>query len=133
MCFGGGGGGTTITVPDYGKYDQQFDLQKAAIEQAASTSTITAQANLNSVLSAKQDASTQLLLAKQQQADDTEQVNAAAMRLAQVMGPPPREPHAKPPEIGVKERGLKTKKGKTSLRIGRVATKSAQGSGLNIT
>ena len=129
MCMGGGSA-ATITVPDYATYDQQFDLQKAAIEQAASQSTLTAQADLNSALRAKQDAATQLLLAKQQQADDT---NAAAMRLAQVVGPPPREPNAKPPEIGVDERGLKTKKGKTSLRIGRVATTSGTGSGLNIT
>ena len=129
MCMGGGSA-ATITVPDYAAYDQQFDLQKAAIEQAASTSTLTAQADLNSALRAKQDAQTQLLVAKQQQAEDT---NAAAMRLAQVVGPPPREPHAKPPEIGVDERGLKTKKGKTSLRIGKVATTSASGSGLNIT
>tara|TARA_R100000781_G_scaffold67502_1_gene42565 strand:+ start:855 stop:1244 length:390 start_codon:yes stop_codon:yes gene_type:complete len=129
MCMGGGSA-ATITVPDYAAYDQQFDLQKAAIEQAASQSTLTAQADLNSALRAKQDAATQLLVAKQQQAEDT---NAAAMRLAQVVGPPPREPHAKPPEIGVDERGLKTKKGKTSLRIGKVATSSASGSGLNIT
>ena len=129
MCMGGGSA-ATITVPDYAAYDQQFDLQKAAIEQAASQSTLTAQADLNSALRAKQDAQTQLLVAKQQQAEDT---NAAAMRLAQVVGPPPKEPHAKPPEIGVDERGLKTKKGKTSLRIGKVATTSASGSGLNIT
>ena len=129
MCMGGGSA-ATITVPDYAAYDQQFDLQKAAIEQAASQSTLTAQADLNSALRAKQDAHTKLLVAKQQQAEDT---NAAAMRLAQVVGPPPKEPHAKPPEIGVNERGLKTKKGKTSLRIGKVATTSASGSGLNIT
>jgi len=129
MCMGGGSA-ATITVPDYAAYDQQFDLQKAAIEQAASTSTLKAQADLNAALRAKQDAQTKLLVAKQQQAEDT---NAAAMRLAQVVGPPPREPHAKPPEIGVDERGLKTKKGKTSLRIGKVATTSASGSGLNIT
>jgi exonuclease VII large subunit len=129
MCMGGGSA-ATITVPDYAQYDQQFDLQKAAIEQAASQSTLTAQADLNTALRAKQDAQTQLLVAKQQQADDT---NAAAMRLAQVVGPPPREKHAKPPEIGVDERGLKTKKGKSSLRIGKVATSSASGSGLNIT
>jgi hypothetical protein len=129
MCMGGGSA-ATITVPDYAAYDQQFDLQKAAIEQAASQSTLTAQADLNAELRAKQDAATQLLVAKQQQADDT---NAAAMRLAQVVGPPPREEHAKPPEIGVEERGLKTKKGKSSLRIGKVATTSGKGSGLNIT
>ena len=78
MCMGGGSP-ATITVPDYSAYDQQFDLQKAAIEQAASTSILTAQANLNSALTAKQDAAGDLLVAKQQQAEDT---NAAAMRLA---------------------------------------------------
>lgn len=129
MCFGGGGGGT-ITVPDYKSYDQEFNLMKSAVDQASSTATLIAQSDLNSALNAKQDAATKLLLAKQQRADDT---NAAAMRLAQVVGPPPREEHAKPPKIGVDERGLKTKKGKSSLRIGRVATTSGKGSGLNIT
>ena len=60
MCMGGGSA-ATITVPDNAAYDQQFDLQRAAIEQAASTSTLTAQANLNAELRAKQDAATQLL------------------------------------------------------------------------
>jgi len=130
MCFGGGGSAGTITVPDYKSYDQEFDLLKSAVDQASSTATLIAQSDLNSALNAKQDAATKLLLAKQQQADDT---NAAAMRLAQVVGPPPREEHAKPPEIGVDERGIKTKKGKSSLRIGKVATTSGKGSGLNIT
>lgn len=129
MCMGGGSA-ATITVPDYKKYDQQFDLQKAAIEQAANQSTLTAQADLNSALRSQQDAATKLLLAKQQQAKDT---NAAAMRLAQVVGPPPREEHAKPPEIGADERGIKGKKGKSSLRIGKVARTSGKGAGLNIT
>ena len=129
MCMGGGSA-AKITVPDYKKYDQQFDLKKAAIEQAANQSTLTAQADLNSALRGQQDAATKLLVAKQKQADDT---NAAAMRLAQVVGPPPREEHAKPPEIGVDERGIKGKKGKSSLRIGKVATTSGKGSGLNIT
>ena len=129
MCMGGGGGGT-ITVPDYAAFNQQFDLQKAAIESAASQSSLTAQANLNAALRDKQDAAAQVLAMKQQQAEDT---NAAAMRLAQVVGPPPREEHAKPPEIGVDERGVKTKKGKTSLRIGKVATTSGSGSGLVFT
>lgn len=130
MCFGGGGSAATITVPDYKAYDQQFDLLKSAVDQASSTAILTSQSDLNAALNAKQDAATKLLLAKQQQADDT---NAAAMRLAQVVGPPPREEHAKPPQIGVDERGVKTKKGKSSLRIGKVATTSGQGSGLNIT
>jgi len=130
MCFGGGGSAATITVPDYKAYDQQFDLMKSAVDQASSTAILTSQSDLNAALNAKQDAATKLLLAKQQQADDT---NAAAMRLAQVVGPPPREEHAKPPQIGVDERGVKTKKGKSSLRIGKVATTSGQGSGLNIT
>ena len=130
MCFGGGGSAATITVPDYKAYDQQFDLMKSAVDQASSTAILTSQSDLNAALNAKQDAATKLLLAKQQQAKDT---NAAAMRLAQVVGPPPREEHAKPPQIGVDERGVKTKKGKSSLRIGKVATTSGQGSGLNIT
>ena len=62
MCMGGGSA-ATITVPDYKQYDQQFDLQKAAIEQAANQSTLTAQADLNSALREQQTAATELLIA----------------------------------------------------------------------
>ena len=38
MCMGGGGA-ATITQPDYTAYNQQFELQKSAIEQQMNNST----------------------------------------------------------------------------------------------
>tara|TARA_B100001250_G_C19804402_1_gene792587 strand:+ start:42 stop:440 length:399 start_codon:yes stop_codon:yes gene_type:complete len=132
MCFFGGGGGepATITKPDYTAYNQQFDLQKAAIENQINNQNTTLQSSLHSALSDKQDALAQLAVASQARANAT---SKAAMQLSQVAGPPPREKHAQPPKTGVDDRGIKTKKGKSSLRIGKTSKKYSQGSGLNIT
>jgi len=133
MCLFGGGGGepATITKPDYTAYNQQFDLQKAAIENQITNQNTTMQNTLHNALSEKQDALSRLAIASQARANATSQ---AAMQLSQVAGPPPREKHAEPPKTGAEDRGVKTKKGKGSLRIRRsVSTSNAQGSGLNIT
>ena len=60
-----------------------------------------------------------------------ENTNAQAMRLAQVIGPPPPEKSAQAPVIGSKRKKL----GKERLRIRRAQspTASASGAGLNIT
>ena len=88
------------------------------------------QNTLHNALSEKQDALSQLAIASQARANATSQ---AAMRLSQVAGPPPREKHAEPPKTGAEDRGVKTKKGKGSLRIRKTTSKYSQGSGLNIT
>lgn len=133
MCFFGGGGGgspAVVTQPDYTAFNQQFDLQKAAIENQISNQNTTLQNTLHGALSDKQDALSQLAIAAQARANAS---NAAAMRLSQVAGPPPREKHAEPPKVGADDRGVKTKKGKGSLRIRKTSSQYAQGSGLQFT
>ena len=130
--FGGGGGGSPAVIkqPDYSAFNQSFELQKATIQHEINNSNTVLQNSLQTALQDKQNALSQLAFASQSRAQATRD---AAMRLSQVAGPPPREKHAEPPKIGVDDRGVKTKKGKGSLRIRRTATTNAQGSGLNIT
>ena len=137
MCMGGGGKSkpAVITQPDYTAFNQQFELQKAAITSQINNTNLAMQTQLNTALQTKQDNLSMLALASQQRASA---VQAAVTRLASVMGPPPREKHAKPPEIGADDRGVNVKKGKKSLRIRKTAgsgagVKNSQGSGLNIT
>ena len=130
MCFGGGGSAATITKPDYNAYDKQFQLQKDAIERSLEGNTRLVQQQLTNALSKKQSTLEQLTNTQRQLAENT---NAQAMRLAQVIGPPPPEKHAQAPVIGAKARGLRGK-GKSGLRIGRsTATKRSKGSGAQLT
>ena len=131
MCFGGGSSSpAVITKPDYTQYNQQFDLQKEAIVSAMNNQTQTIQNTLTTALSDKGSIMQQLAAQKKINAENT---SARAMRLAQVIGPPPREEHAEAPTIGDQDRGLrKRRRGKSSLRIGRKTT-SGTGSGLNLT
>tara|TARA_Y100001973_G_C5200034_1_gene336932 strand:+ start:2311 stop:2712 length:402 start_codon:yes stop_codon:yes gene_type:complete len=130
MCFGGGGSPAKITKPDYTLYNQQFDLQKDAIVSSMNNQTTAIQNTLTEALTGKGDIQKELLAQKKLNAENTQ---AQAMRLAQVIGPPPREEHADAPTIGDQDRGLrKRRRGKSSLRIGRKAT-SGTGSGLNLT
>ena len=130
MCFGGGGSAATITKPDYNAYDKQFQLQKDAIERSMEGNTRLVQQQLNTALKKKQSTLDQLTNTPRQLAENT---NAQAMRLAQVIGPPPPEKHAQAPVIGAKARGLRGK-GKGGLRIGRAtATKGGKGSGTQLT
>lgn len=137
MCMGGGGSSkpAVITQPDYTAFNQSFELRKAAITNTMNSANTLMQTELNQALQNKQDNLSMLALASQQRASA---VQAAVTRLASVMGPPPREKHAKPPEIGADDRGVNVKKGKKSLRIRKTAgsgagVKNSQGSGLNIT
>ena len=131
MCGGGGGGGT-ITVPDYGAYNNRFNLQKSAIDSAMNSGTEMMQQELSASLRNQQ---TMLEKVNEQARIQAENTNAQAMRLANLIGAPPPEKNAEAPRIGASARGLKTEKGKGALRIARetagVANKG--GSGLNIT
>lgn len=130
MCFGGGGSAATITKPDYNAYDKQFQLQKDAIERSMEGNTKLVQQQLNTALRQKQSTLDELTSVQKQLAENT---NAQAMRLAQVIGPPPPEKHAQAPVIGAKARGLRGK-GKSGLRIGRAtASKRSKGSGAQLT
>ena len=129
MCMGGGNR-ATITKPDYNAYNKQFELQKAAIESSMDSSTRLMQGEFQSALQDQQ-------ILRQEILDDrmlaVENANEEARRLTTLIGTPPPEANAQAPDIGARERGINTRKGKSSLRIGRSATSSAQGTGLNIT
>jgi|TARA_R100000482_G_C5099393_1_gene134874 small-conductance mechanosensitive channel len=128
MCFGGGGSRATITKPDYNAYDKQFELQKEAIANSMDSDLRLKQQELQTALGDKADVQRQLNEQIRIQAENT---NAQAMRLAQVIGPPPPEKTATAPVIGSKRKKL----GKERLRIRRSTspTASASGAGLNIT
>lgn len=127
MCFGGGSR-ATITKPDYNAYNKQFDLQKEAIQNSMDANLRAKQQELQASLGDKADIQRQLNEQIRIQAENT---NAQAMRLAQVIGPPPPEKSAQAPVIGSKRKKL----GKERLRIrrGTTPTSSASGAGLNIT
>jgi hypothetical protein len=133
MCGGGGGGGGTIYQPDYDAYDREFDLQRDAINQQMSSSVMSMQTELQGVLRDQQALRTKINDRKVEVAEDEDKLQEEAMRLSTLIGAPPPEKSAQAPEIGSRDRGIKTSKGKKSLRIGRTANSSSQGTGLNIT
>tara|TARA_B100000459_G_C8540873_1_gene184931 strand:- start:331 stop:735 length:405 start_codon:yes stop_codon:yes gene_type:complete len=134
MCMGGGGNRATITQPDYSAYNQQFELQKAAIDQQMSNSSMLMQQQLQSSLRKQTFVREEIRDAKVAKAEKTDKLEEQAQRLSVLMGTPPPEPNAQAPEIGVRDRGINTRKGKSSMRIGRKTAKgSAKGTGLNIT
>ena len=133
MCMGGGGNRGTIVQPDYGAYEQQFQLQKDAIDAQMSNGTMLLQQELQSSLQLQNNARAEIAEAKVAKADSQRALQEQATRLATLLGPPPPEETAQAPVVGARERGLSDRKGKKSLRIGKTATSSAQGIGLNIT
>ena len=133
MCGGGGGQRATIYQPDYDAYDREFELQRDAINQQMSNSVMSMQTQLQGVLRDQQSVRTKINEAKVEQAENEDDLQEEAMRLSTLIGAPPPEKSAQAPEIGSRDRGIKTKKGRKSLRIGRTANSSSQGTGLNIT
>lgn len=128
MC-GGGGSPATITVPDYGAYNNQFNLQKSAIEQSMNGASSLMQQKLNAAIAEQQGAMTKEMEQKKLLADNT---SAQAARLAQLIGPPPPEKSAAAPTVAG-NRGPAPVKGKAGLRINQAtATSTAPGAGLNI-
>ena len=134
MCFGGGGGAGTITMPDTGAYDRMLDRQIAAMESQRDGQVKVMQAELQTAQQAQQNALTKLNDYRTQKAEDVASVEAEARRLMNIVGPPPPEESAKAPVVGDTRRSSARTKGKRGLRIGRTTAKaSAAGSGLNIT
>ena len=85
----GGVSAATITQPDYTAYNQQFELQKSAIEQQMNNSTQLKQSQVSAAVKQQQDLLTQSNETRRQLAENT---NAQAMRMATMIGtPPPRE------------------------------------------
>lgn len=133
MCMGGGGKRATITQPDYSAYNQQFQLQKDAIDQSMNNSSTLMQQQLQSSLQKQNSVRAEIAEARVAKADNQKALQEEARRLSVLMGPPPPEPSAQAPEIGTRDRDINTRKGKSSMRIGRKTAKSsAKGSGLNI-
>ena len=132
MC-GGGGQRATIYQPDYNAYNQQFDLQRSAIESQMNNGTLAMQQQLQSALREQNTVRSDIAEEKVAAANDASALNEEAMRLSTLIGAPPPEKTAQAPEVGARERGLKTTKGRKALRIGRTANSSGQGTGLNIT
>jgi hypothetical protein len=129
MCMGGGQA-ATITAPDQGAYQRQFDLQRSAIEQQINGQTNVLQSQLTAALRGNETIAQKAADAKRQIAENT---SAQAMRMAALIGTPPPEKAAEAPVVG-RNRGTLTSKGKGALRIERaVASSSGQGAGLNIT
>jgi hypothetical protein len=132
MC-GGGGQRATIEKPDYNAYNQQFELQKSAIEQSMNSGIRELQADYQSQL--RQNTASMQAIEQERIADARDEALIAedARRLATLIGTPPPEKVAQSPKIGTKSRELATANGKKSLRIGSSASSSAKGTGLNIT
>lgn len=137
MCSGGGGSPATIVMPNTGAYDQQFQLQRSAMEQQMNNSTVLMQSQLNTALQSKQDLLAQIRDAKQEKASSVAALDEQARRMSVLIGAPPPEPTAQAPVVGADRndsQGNVRKRGKSSLRIQRSTTsKSGQGAGLNIT
>jgi len=134
MCMGGGGSGATITMPDTGAYEQQFDLQRRAIEQQMNNGMQLMQNELQNSLRAKEDLLTQIKDIKKERADSAEALDEQARRMSVLVGAPPPEKAAEAPAIGTADRKVSTTKGKSQLRISRTTAASfGQGAGLNIT
>lgn len=132
MCGGGGGGGT-IYQPDYNAYDKQFELQRSAIESQMNNSSMAIQQQLQGALESQAATRQRINDERISAAESASALNEEAMRLSTLIGTPPPEKTAEAPAVGARERSLNTRKGRKALRIGRTATSSSQGTGLNIT
>ena len=129
MC--GGGQPATITQPDYTAYNQQFELQKAAIERQMNNNMERKQSRLNKAVQKQQDLLIESNVIKRQLAENT---SAQAIRMAGVVGAPPPDKTAQAPTVGREREKTGKTKGKAALRIERKsAATSSQGTGLNIT
>ena len=134
MCGGGSPPPrATITQPDYTAFNQQFELQKSAIEQSMNSNIQALQADFQNQLRSQNANLEAIALQRRNQAEDMAAVSEEARRMAVLIGTPPPEETAQAPKVGTQDRGLDVAKGKKSLRIGRTATSSAKGAGLNIT
>ena len=132
MC-GGGGRRATIEKPDYNAYNQQFELQKAAIDQSMNSGIRELQSDFQAQLRQGNASMEAIARNKAAEAEDQAFIAEDARRLATLIGAPPPEKVADAPKVGKRARDLDTANGKKSLRIGSTATSAAKGTGLNIT
>jgi len=131
MCFGGGGGGAVITMPDTGAYDRMAQAQIDAMQSNQDGAIKLKQLELNQALNSEQQVLTELRDFKTQRANET---SANAARMAALIGAPPPDKAAQAPVIGSDRAQMAKPMGKRGLRIDRVTpTSSGAGIGLNIT
>lgn len=124
----------TINVPDYDQYDRQWDLQASAITGQIESRNRDLQMSLDEVQKKNLGIKEELRDLAKKKAEDQAALEEKAQRLSLLMGPPPPEKTASAIETGTRDRDINTRKGKSSLRIGRKsATSSGKGAGLNIT
>ena len=134
MCMGKKSKPATIMMPDTRAYDQQFELQKAAIDSQMQNGAMLMQQQLQGALRNQNSLREEIAEAKALKAENQAALQDEARRMSVLMGPPPPEPNAEAPKVGSRDRKANTRKGKGALRIGRkVASSSGQGAGLNIT
>lgn len=133
MCMGGGGGGqATIIRPNTSSYDAMLATQRAGIESTMNNGMLQAQAQMQQAIQQQQMTYRRIADEKRALAEDQRAVNEQALRMSQLIGPPPPEESAQAPVIGDKDRYGSGAQGKKVLRIGRKANKSGKGAGLNI-
>jgi len=131
MCFGGGGGGAVITMPDTGAYDRMAQAQFDAIKASQDGAVKLKQMELDQALSSQQQILTNLRDVKLQRANET---SANAARMAALLGAPPPDKTAQAPVLGSDRAEMTRPTGKRGLRIDRaLATSQGAGTGLNIT
>jgi len=133
MCMGGKSQPAVINMPNTGAYDQMLATQRAAIQSTMNNGMMQAQQSLQAAIADQQRAYQELADQKTADANNQIAVSEQAMRMSQMMGPPPPEKSAEAPKIGDSDRYGVGAEGKKALRIGRGANKSGKGAGLNIT
>lgn len=138
MCFGGGGGGAVITMPDTGAYDRMAQAQFDAMRSNQDGALKLKQLELTQALDNQQQVLTELRDYKIEQANQSNakaaETSANAARMAALIGAPPPDKTAQAPVIGSDRAQMTKPTGKRGLRIDRVApTSSGAGIGLNIT
>ncbi len=131
MCFGGGGSGAVITMPDTGAYDRMAQAQFDAMQASQDGAIKLKQLELDRALSGQQQVLTDLRDVKLQRANET---SANAARMAALLGTPPPDKTAQAPVLGSDRAEMARPTGKRGLRIDRAtATSQGAGTGLNIT
>jgi hypothetical protein len=130
MC-GGGGGGATITSPNYMQSTGEVMMQMEAMRLQREGVLAPAQMQLNNSLQQQSQVLEELQAVKVQRANETA---ANAERLAALIGAPAPEKGAQAPTVADNRAGQQRAPGKAQLRINRASSlRSGTGVGLNLT
>ena len=143
MCSGGGGSQATIYMPDTDKYNQQFEMQKAAIEAQMQNGTKLMQQQLQSSLQRKESLMEKLTMLEMKKANDPATIDAMVdQRVATMMAASKSlipEDSAQQVRIGASrdsdvegKLGGAKKSGKAGLRIRRNPSQASTGTGVGL-